>query len=175
MKPLLLTHRAASIKKEIGIVLTILAIIIFLPIIAFIITLHGSILALSSESSSYLYQGPLSTTDTYAWGNCTYWAALLRQQAGDPIPNSWGNANTWVINAQLDGYKVDHIPMPTAIMQTTTGGLGHVAYVESVDPTSGAWTISEMNVIGLDVVDTKTLAASDAKNFNFIHDKTTQI
>jgi surface antigen len=42
-----------------------------------------------------------------------------------------------------------------AIMQTpnSAGGLGHVAYVTSVDASNGEWTISEMNVRGLDVID----------------------
>jgi surface antigen len=58
-------------------------------------------------------------------------------------------------------------------MQTpnSAGGLGHVAYVTAVDPTSGVWTISEMNVKGLDIVDVTTYPASAAQNYNFIHDK----
>jgi surface antigen len=120
-----------------------------------------------------LYQGPLSTTDTYDWGNCTYWAALLRQQAGDPIPNGWGNASSWALNAKLDGYVVNNTPATGAIMQISDvdNGLGHVAYVESVDSLTGAWTISEMNVKGLDIVDTRTYPASAAAGFNFIHDR----
>ena len=34
-----------------------------------------------------------------------------------------------------------------------TVSLGHVAYVSAVDPVTGDWTISEMNVHGLDVVE----------------------
>ncbi len=52
-------------------------------------------------------------------------------------------------------------------------GLGHVAYVQSVDPKTGAWTISEMNVVGLDIVDTRTYSAVAAVEFNFIHDRKT--
>ena len=48
------------------------------------------------------------------------------------------------------------------------GGLGHVAFVESVDP-DGTWHISEMNVLGLDVVDNKTMPATATAGFNFIH------
>ena len=33
--------------------------------------------------------------DKYAWGNCTYWVALLRARAGRPIPNTWGDAYYW--------------------------------------------------------------------------------
>ncbi len=88
-----------------------------------------------------------------------------------PIPTSWGNANTWAINARADGYSVDHIPLPGAIMATTDGDLGHVAYVTKVDLITGEWTISEMNAPHLDVVDTRTLPASQAILYEFIHDK----
>ena len=56
-------------------------------------------------------------------------------------------------------------------ISTVDNGLGHVAYVTDVDPASGAWTISEMNVQGLDIIDLKTYPASAAADFNFIHDK----
>lgn len=115
---------------------------------------------------------PFLTTNTYAWGNCTYWAAKRRAQTGNPIPNSWGNAATWATRAAQDGYVVNHRPSSGAIMQTpySAGGLGHVAFVESVDP-NGTWHISEMNVIGLDKVDDKSLPLSVAARYNFIHNK----
>jgi hypothetical protein len=55
-----------------------------------------------------------------------------------------------------DGYTVKHTPAIGAIMQmaNSAGGLGHVAYVTAIDPVTGQWKISEMNVKGLDVVDT---------------------
>jgi surface antigen len=168
---------STTTKKQIYLVLAILVIILSLPIMAVFAlgssTLSILSLGIGSSESDGLYQGPLSTTDTYAWGNCTYWAALLRQQAKDPIPNSWGNAATWAFYAGLDGYLVDHTPAVGSIMQISDvdHGLGHVAYVESVDSSTGAWTISEMNVKGLDIVDSKSLPASSAVKYNFIHDK----
>ncbi len=110
------------------------------------------------------------TTNTYAWGNCTWWVAILRAQIHQPIPNSWGNAATWATRAAADGYTVNHTPSPGAIMQTpySDGGLGHVAFVENVNP-NGSWRISEMNVIGLDIVDHHTMPASAATTYNFIH------
>jgi surface antigen len=124
-----------------------------------------------------LYEGPPVAGDYYAWGNCTYWAFYLRQQAGEPIPTSWGNASTWAFFAGLQGYIVDHTPSAGAIMQISDvdNGLGHVAYVTAVDPTTGAWTISEMNVQGLDIVDIKTEPASAAVDYSFIHDKSTTL
>lgn len=126
-----------------------------------------------STTTVGLYEGPVIPGDTYAWGNCTYWAFALRLEAGDPIPTTWGNAATWTPRAVADEYVVDHTPSVGAIMQTadSAGGLGHVAYVTNVDSTSGEWTISEMNVKGLDVVDIRIMPASDDASYNFIHDK----
>lgn len=126
-----------------------------------------------STTTVGLYEGQPVPGDTYAWGNCTYWAFALRLQAGDPIPTTWGNAATWAPRAAADGYAVDHMPSVGAIMQTpnSAGGLGHVAYVTAVDPVTGEWTISEMNVKGLDVIDNRTFSASAASAYNFIHDK----
>lgn len=109
--------------------------------------------------------------DLYAWGNCTWWVFIKRFEVGDPIPNTWGNATNWAYAAQLDGYTVDHHPTPGSIMQISgvDYGLGHVAFVESVD-SDGTWHISEMNVLGLDVVDNKAEPASAAANYRFIHD-----
>jgi surface antigen len=58
-------------------------------------------------------------------------------------------------------------------MQTpyAAGGLGHVAFVESVS-TDGTWYISEMNAVGFDEVDYKTMPSSAATEYSFIHEKT---
>lgn len=108
------------------------------------------------------------TGNKYAFGNCTYWAAQRRAQIGKPIPNTWGDAYLWAGRARRDGFAVDHTPTPGAIMQTSGGGLGHVAFVESVDG-DGTWHISEMNVIGLNQVDYRIMPARTAAYYNFIH------
>lgn len=112
----------------------------------------------------------LQVANAYAWGNCTWWVAARRAQVGQPIPGSWGNAAAWAVRAARNGYVVDHHPTPGAIMQTpySAGGLGHVAFVESVDQ-DGTWHISEMNVIGLDIVDHKAEPPAAAASYNFIH------
>ena len=143
-----------------------LGVITSLPIIALASVLNVNVF---QDNSIQLYTGAISTTDTYDYGYCTYWSSLRREQTGKPIPNNWGNANTWSFNAIIQGYKVDHNPTAGAIMQTSAGQLGHVAYVESVSPSDGSWTISEMNYKGWDVVDNRTLKASDTINYNFIH------
>ena len=177
----LLLRFTQSARTEIKIALLTLLIILCLPVMA-VFALGASTLSFLSGGGSSttaistqtvgLYEGSLVPGDTYAWGNCTYWVFLLRQQANDPIPTTWGNAATWAPRAQADGYLVDHSPTPGSIMQISTvdNGLGHVAYVTAVDP-AGNWTISEMNVQGLDIIDLKTYPASAAAGFNFIHDK----
>ena len=96
---------------------------------------------------------------------------IRRYQIDDQIPDNWGNATDWAYNARADGYMVDHHPTPGSIMQLSgvDYGLGHVAFVESVDP-DGTWHISEMNVEGLDVVDDRAMSASAAADYYFIHD-----
>lgn len=54
-------------------------------------------------------------------------------------------------------------------MQSSAGTYGHVAYVESVND-DGSITVSEMNYSGGPYVkDTRTISASQASSFNYIH------
>jgi surface antigen len=178
MNPILLLTLSGSIKKQVYFVLAMLVVIVSLPTMA-VFALGSSALSFlslshsSSAASDGLYQGALTAGDDYDWGNCTYWVYKLRQDANDPIPDHWGNASSWAVNAALQGYLVDHTPTVGSIMQISDvdHGLGHVAYVTAVNPNNGVWTVSEMNVIGLDIVDTKTYKAADALGFSFIHDK----
>jgi surface antigen len=158
----------ASLKKELYMALGVLVLLISMPMIAVMSLTHAD----SPTTVSGIYDANSYPGDYYAWGNCTWWVFILRSQIGETIPNSWGNAATWASRAQADGYLVDHTPAYGAIMQISDvdHGLGHVAFVESVSA-DGSWTISEMNVKGLDVVDTKTLSAADAASYNFIHTK----
>jgi len=169
MKPLLFMKATSSLKAELYTVIAVVIFLISMPIIAVMSLTHADSLSSAGSISGIIsYPG-----DTYAWGNCTWWVFIRRSQIGEPIPNTWGNAATWAVRAQADGYVVDDIPSYGAIMQTSSvdHGLGHVAFVESVNPTDGSWTISEMNVKGLDVVDYRTNSVSDAANFRFIHEQ----
>lgn len=135
-----------------------------------------SVFALTNVSTpaeaNHVYDVVSYPGDYYAWGNCTWWVFIRRSQIGEPIPTNWGNAATWAYYASKDGYLVNHQPSFGAIMQIASvdNGLGHVAFVEGVN-LNGTWNISEMNVIGLDVVDYKSLPALQAANYNFIHTK----
>ena len=154
---------------------SVLISLLVLPVITLSSLTNLPALAFSSDSGPdmdvYVYEGPLAANDTYAFGNCTYWVALLRARAGDPIPNTWGNAITWAVRAKADGYLVDQTPTVGSIMQdpNAPGGLGHVAYVETVNSQTGSWTISEMNRVGFDEVDTRIMPASSTSSYYFIH------
>jgi surface antigen len=182
VNPALILTVASFNKKTIALVLATLAVIVALPFMAFFSLGTGTLSFLmgsDGSDSAYavstevqgLYEGPEIEGDTYAWGNCTYWAYALRLKYGNPIPTTWGNADTWDDGAEADGYVVDHIPAVGAVYQTDDGKLGHVAYVSTVDPVTGDWTISEMNVLGLDIVSSRTFKAGAALFYNFIHDK----
>lgn len=185
MNPALILTVSSFNKKTLALVLATLAVIVALPFMALFSLGTGALSFLMGGDGSDtanavstdvqgLYEGPEIEGDTYAWGNCTYWAYAMRLKYGDPIPTTWGNADTWSFYARLQGYNVDQTPTVGAIMQSSTDtvyGPGHVAYVTKVDSLTGAWTISEMNAKGLDIVDTQTYPASKAAQYSFIHDK----
>lgn len=84
-----------------------------------------------------------STGNTYAFGNCTWYAYERREELGRSVGSRWGNAATWAYYASISGYRVDGTPAVGAVMQNG-GGYGHVAIVEAVNPGVSV-TISEMN------------------------------
>jgi len=178
MQMLLLSRIARSFKKELISILAVFFVMLTLPMVAFGASTNVKALVGSDDGGSnddgnvQLYTDTAQAGDLYDYGNCTYWASLRRIQVGKPIPNTWGNAATWAVRAMLGGWVVDHTPTKYSIMQTpnSAGGLGHVAFVESVDP-DGTWHISEMNVVGFDEIDKKAMPASAAARYSFIHDK----
>lgn len=172
-----LTLVTNSTKKQISLLLVTMAVVLSLPFMAVFSMGSGALQFLAgtpnAEAAATLgfYMGGPVLGDTYAWGNCTYWAFAMRLWAGNPIPTTWGNANTWDDRAKADGYSVDHTPAVGAVYQTDGGDLGHVAYVTALDDQTGKWTISEMNYKGLNIVSTRTFPKDTAIFYNFIHDK----
>ena len=107
-----------------------------------------------------------SGSNLYTSGQCTYYAY---ERAGDKIGSTWGNANNWANAAAASGYTVNNSPSAGAILQTSQGAYGHVAYVESVG-SDGSVTVSEMNYgHGVGVVTSRTISASQASSYNYIH------
>lgn len=119
--------------------------------------------------------------NTYAYGWCTWYAADKRARLGRPIPNSWGNAATWLDRAARDGWQVSRarapggsVPRVGAIMHNYADGsfagrFGHVAIVESIVPGKSV-TVSEMNWVGWGRVSTRTVTwARATKFYNYIY------
>lgn len=107
-----------------------------------------------------------SGSNLYTAGQCTYY---VFDRVGGKIGSTWGNANNWASAAAASGYTVNNSPSAGAILQTSQGAYGHVAYVESVG-SDGSVTVSEMNYgHGAGVVTSRTISASQAASYNYIH------
>lgn len=180
MNVALATFSAASggdTKKQVSLVLATMAIVVILPFAA-VFSMGSNVLsfltsvpsAQAAETRGFYMGGPIPG-DSYEWGNCTYWAYAQRLWAGKPIPTTWGNANTWDDRALEDGYTLNHTPAAGAVFQTDDGYWGHVAFVTETNPITGEWKITEMNVVGLNIVSERTFSAVDALHYTFIHDK----
>ena len=99
----------------------------------------------------------------YEWGNCTKYVADKLS-----IPNSWGNAATWLPTAEYEGYVTGSKPKVGSVAWFEPGwSLGHVAYVEEVYP-DGSFLISEMNVEGLNVISSRVITREGVR---FIYGK----
>ncbi|ADC86512.1 CHAP domain-containing protein [Staphylococcus lugdunensis] len=106
-----------------------------------------------------------SSSNLYTAGQCTYY---VFDKVGGKIGSTWGNASNWASAAASEGYNVSNSPKQGAVMQTSQGAYGHVAYVEKVN-SDGSVKVSEMNYNGgPGVVSTRTISASQASSYNYI-------
>lgn len=73
--------------------------------------------------------------DVGVWqSNCVWWAWQRWSEVhGEELPQ-WGNAGLWTDGAIGAGYRVDGVPAAGSIVVTWESPLGHVAFVEQVDP-----------------------------------------
>lgn len=126
----------------------------------------------TSNSSSNVSTTSTSTSrpstgggaNLYTSGQCTYYAFSKRPDLG----STWGNANNWASAAAQSGYTVNNKPASGSVLQSTAGGYGHVAYVDKVN-SDGSIQVSEMNYQGVGVVSSRTISASAAGSYNYIH------
>lgn len=112
------------------------------------------ITAIATEAQIFVgsKQSFSSANNTYAWGQCTWYAKNKRPD----LPNGLGNGGQWVANAAARGLATGATPRAGAIGEQP----GHVVYVESVNG-NGTVNISEMNYNGgVGVVHYRTVAAS---------------
>ncbi|MCI2748331.1 peptidoglycan DL-endopeptidase CwlO [Staphylococcus warneri] len=119
-----------------------------------------------SSNNSTAFSGQSgSGSNAYTAGQCTYY---VYDKVGGKIGSNWGNASNWTNAAAQDGYNVSNSPKQGAIMQTSQGAFGHVAYVENVN-SDGSIKVSEMNYNGgPGNVSTRTISASQAGSYNYI-------
>lgn len=105
---------------------------------------------------------------TYAWGQCTWWAAIRRAQIGRPVDPYMGNGGDWASTAVGLGYTVSASPSPGDVACFGRGTLGadadygHVAVVEEVRD-DGSILISEANAQGVGVVSLRTITAAQLR------------
>lgn len=95
-----------------------------------------------------------AVSNHFAFGFCTWYVANRR-----PVP--WfGDAWAWWPNARAMGFAEGSVPRVGAIMVSSEAPVGHVSYVEKVNP-DGSWVVSEMNYNAWDVIDTRTVLPGD--------------
>jgi len=94
-------------------------------------------------------------SNDYDYGNCTQFVASKLA-----IPDTWGNAIDWLANARQQGYITSTVPRINSVAWFPGSGWGHVALVTAIGP-EGV-TIEEMNVRGLAVIDSRTIAPQEA-------------
>lgn len=117
----------------------------------------------TSERQNIRSEGYLSI----GGGQCVDYAAYRRP---DLVARGvTGNANYWDDSARYAGVLVDRTPSAGAIFQTDSGWVGHVGYVEAVNP-DGSIEVTEMNYGYTPYrVVRSTIPASAVGNFNYIH------
>lgn len=127
----------------------------------------GTIVPISSFAWNSF--SPIYGFNGYDRGYCTWWVAVRRAQVGKPIPANLGNAISWKDLAKRAGMSTGNVPATYAVIWTPAGGgLGHVGFVESVDA-DGTVHVSEMNIVGWNVVSNKTLTPAQAAAYTYIY------
>lgn len=108
--------------------------------------------------------------NAYAWGNCTWYVYNRFYQLGKTIDPYLGDGGSWGANAAAKGYKTSSTPHAGDAVSFAPGAqgsspiYGHVAFVEFVNP-DGSFLVSEMNVVGLDVINYRVIPNSSGCTF----------
>ncbi len=110
---------------------------------------------IAGASAAAGFRATYGPANGYDFGWCTWHAANRRREIGNPIPTNLGNAVTWSARARAAGMGVSDTPIAGAVVWHdqsqsgyVAGGLGHVAYVESVNA-DGSIIVSDMNSRGV--------------------------
>jgi len=104
--------------------------------------------------------------DTYAFGQCTWWAAINHN-----VDGHMGDGGTWIRTATALHLAVSNTPSVGAVVSYAPGkysGYGHVAVVILLDKEHNAIVVSESNVRGLGIIDTRVNGLDDPDIQGFI-------
>ncbi|MBZ1503535.1 phage tail tip lysozyme [Leuconostoc mesenteroides] len=114
-----------------------------------------------------------SSSNTYPFGQCTWYTYNRMQELGTPVENGLGNGADWGQNAKAKGYKTDgqpHVGWAVSFSQGADGAdptYGHVAVVEAISDDGKHFLVSECNVVasGTGTVSFRELTAGQGVTF----------
>lgn len=114
-----------------------------------------------------------SSSNTYPFGQCTWYVYNRMQKLGTPVENGLGNGADWGANAKAKGYKTDsqpHVGWAVSFAQGADGAdptYGHVAVVEAISDDGKHFLVSECNVVasGTGTVSFRELTAGQGVTF----------
>lgn len=114
-----------------------------------------------------------SSSNTYPFGQCTWYTYNRMQELGTPVENGIGNGADWGKNAKAKGYKTDsqpHVGWAVSFSQGADGAdptYGHVAVVEAISDDKTHFLVSECNVVasGTGTVSFRELTAGQGVTF----------
>ncbi len=115
----------------------------------------------------------MSSSNTYPFGQCTWYTYNRMQKLGTPVENGLGNGADWGANAKARGYKTDtkpHVGWAVSFSQGADGAdptYGHVAVVEAISDDGKHFLVSECNVVasGTGTVSFRELTAGQGVTF----------
>ncbi|MCT3056218.1 phage tail tip lysozyme [Leuconostoc citreum] len=94
-----------------------------------------------------------SPSNTYPFGQCTWYTYNRMQALGTPVENALGNGGDWGSNAKAKGYQTDtqpHVGWAVSFAHGSFGSdptYGHIAVVEAMSDDKSHFLISECNVV----------------------------
>lgn len=94
-----------------------------------------------------------SSSNTYPFGQCTWYVYNRMQALGTPVENVLGNGGDWGKNAKAKGYQTDsqpHVGWAVSFAHGSFGSdptYGHIAVVEAMSDDNSHFLISECNVV----------------------------
>ena len=135
----------------------------------------------SDEALDHMTEGDFPTPDPSDYGGihpegeCTYYVDNRRREIGAPLENSrLGDAGSWVPRAKASDMSTGSEPRAGAVMVydycqlNVSCRYGHVALVETVND-DGSVVVSEMNWEAHNVINYRTVSASDASQLEYIY------